>query len=78
MGAHLPVRPPFKPRLAGYSAAMSAECDGSGRPVPDDQPSAEPMQCPVCGRAVKIDPHETTNGLHFTVEHHDRVVPETR
>jgi hypothetical protein len=55
---------------------VSNECDGSGRDVPADQPSAEPMQCPVCGRAVKIDPHETDDGLRFTVEHHAKIVAQ--
>ncbi|MBX7453420.1 hypothetical protein GR927_36045 [Mycolicibacterium sp. 3033] len=50
-----------------------SECDGTGRYVPDDQPSARAATCPVCGRETPVEPEETDDGLRFSVAPHDAV-----
>jgi hypothetical protein len=56
---------------------MNHECEGGGRVVAGDPPPNEPMECPVCGRATRVDPQETADGLRFTVARHEQVVKES-
>ncbi|CAN5355246.1 hypothetical protein BH09ACT8_BH09ACT8_03750 [soil metagenome] len=35
--------------------AMEAQCTGSGRSIPDGPPPDVPMQCPECGRDVRVE-----------------------
>ncbi|MEW5810855.1 MAG: hypothetical protein AB1925_15515 [Actinomycetota bacterium] len=56
----------------GYPRAVS-ECVGTGREVPNDQPSAQAATCPVCGRETPVEPKEIDGGLRFTIAPHDAV-----
>lgn len=58
--------------MSGYSLVVSA-CEGTGRYVPDDQPSAQAATCPVCGRETPVEPEETDDGLRFSIAPHDAV-----
>lgn len=57
---------------------MEHECEGSGRELPGDPPSAEAAACPVCGRATGVDPPKPGAGVNFTVARHQEVVNESR
>ncbi|UXA21071.1 hypothetical protein [Mycobacterium sp. SMC-4] len=49
------------------------DCSGSGRRV-EEEPNASAATCPVCGRAIPVDPQETDDGLVFVAAPHERAV----
>lgn len=48
-------------------------CPGSGTQLSEPPPNTA-ASCPVCGRATKVDPEHTADGLKFTIEQHEQVV----
>ncbi|WP_231750883.1 hypothetical protein, partial [Mycobacterium sp. NAZ190054] len=55
------------------SGVAMQKCPGSGRELTGDPPPATAATCPVCGRAIQVDPEETDHGLMFTVAPHEQV-----
>jgi hypothetical protein len=56
---------------------MDHVCEGSGRELDVEPPSAEATTCPECGRETTVDGQEVDGVMRFTIAHHDRVVRES-
>lgn len=55
---------------------MSHLCTGSGTDLAGDPPPNTAANCPVCGRAVRVDGHDTERGMRFSVGAHEEIVGE--
>jgi hypothetical protein len=53
---------------------MSHLCSGSGRELTGDPPPNTAASCPVCGRGVRVDGHDTERGMTFSVGPHEEIV----
>ena len=61
------VSPPF-------SGVCMDACPGSGHELSDEPPPNTAARCPVCGRATRVEPEHTEDGLRFTIERHEKIV----
>lgn len=49
-------------------------CPGGGHELSAEPPPNTAASCPVCGRATRVEPEHTEDGLTFTIERHEKVV----